>query len=128
MIKTKFQRGQKESKIKINEFILISSDGIDPYSWASNDIEAFKGQEEESDLKLARSKFWEQKVMDMKKEYYAKTKEEVVSSLIREIIEIQTNIKSDIELAKQFELISIVSNPIEVCPSNASEVSKTSVP
>ena len=62
----------------------------------------------------------------MKKEYYAKTKEELVSTLIEEIIERQTYIKSDVELAKQFELISIVSNPIEVCPSNASEESKTS--
>ena len=125
-MKNKISKGSKESKNKINEFILISSDGIDPYSWASKDIEAFQGQKKESDLKLARSQFCEDEVMDMKKEYYAKTKEELVSTLIEEIIERQTFIKSDVELAKQFELISMVSNPIEDCPSNSSEESKTS--
>ena len=62
----------------------------------------------------------------MKKEYYTKTKEEPVSTFIKEIIERQTYIKGDIELAKLFELISIISNPIEVYPSNAQELSKTS--
>ena len=45
----KISKGSKESKIKINEFILISSDVIDPYSWASKDIETFQGQKKESD-------------------------------------------------------------------------------
>ena len=36
----------------------------------------------------------------MKKEYYAKIKEELVSTLIKEIIERQTYIKSNVELAK----------------------------
>ena len=31
----------------------------------------------------------------------------------------------EVELAKLFELISMVSNPIEVCPSNSSEEGKT---
>ena len=87
IMKNKISKGSKESKNKINEFILISSDEIDLYSWASKDIEAFQGEKKEKDLKLARSQFCEQKVMDMKKEYYIKTKEELVFILIKEIIE-----------------------------------------
>ena len=68
-----------------------------------------------------RSQLCEQSVKDIKKKYDVKTKKELVSALIKEIVQWQTFMRDDAELSKMFESISIVTTPIDVCPSKISD-------
>ena len=68
-----------------------------------------------------RSQLCEQSVIDIKKKYDVKTKKELVSALIKEIVQWQTFMRDDAELLKMFESINIVTTPIDVCTSKTSD-------
>ena len=86
---------------------MISCNWIYQSNWKSKNNETLQDWDETGEPKLDHGKLWQDTVIDMKLEYDTKTKEELVSKLIKEIIERQSGINHNAELSNMLESLSI---------------------
>ena len=73
----------KRSKHQINEYIVISSDRTEPMCWVLEDVDSIPYNILENESNINPSSLFKKLIIDMKNEYDAKTKEDLVSTLAK---------------------------------------------